>query len=159
MASWDEDELWDDRDETVHRTRPLLTDEDEPGSPTSPVPIEPELEGAIYLLSDVLSGIRAWNRDHHPCLCVRCDLRARVAFMSLGRDAESPWALVGTTVPVDPSPANGLTKRTAFTPAPWTMRLSVLRLIHVEEGSMGRLEADLFALIERISRGHPGGRR
>jgi hypothetical protein len=162
MPSWDDDEWWDDRDEPVRHARPPVEGQ-EPEPPAVPVPLEPELEGAIYLISDTLSGVRAVNRDRHPCLCVRCDLRARVALMSLGRDAASPWAGVGTTVPADPTPGNGLTKRTAFTPTPWPMRLPVLRLIHAEEGPMGRLEADLLALIraliERLSRGHPGVRR
>ncbi len=161
MPSWDDDELWDDRDEPVRRTRAPSEEEPEPAADL--VPLEPELEGSIYRITDKLPGIKARGRDQHPGLCVRCDVSARIACMSLGRDAQSPWAVAGATLPVEPSESNGLTKCTAFDLAPWTMRLPVLRLIHMEEGPIGRLEADLFTRIrthiDRITQGRPGGRR
>jgi len=161
MTSWDDDELWDDRDEPVRGARPPVDAEPEPLA--DPVPLERELESSIYRIADKLPGIEASGREHHPGLCVRCDVQARTAVMSLGRDARSYWAKAAPTLSVEPSPGNGLTKCTAFDLAPWTMRLPVLRLIHMEEGPIGRLEADLFTQIrgqiDRLLQTRSGGRQ
>jgi hypothetical protein len=142
MSSWDEDELWDDRDEPIRSAR--LPTDDEPAPPIHPVPLEPELEGSVYRISDKLWWFRVWNRDDHPGLCVRCECTGQIAVMCLGRDVASPWALAGTAVEVAPGARNGLTKPTAFALAPWPVSLRLLRLIHTEGGWLGRLEADVF---------------
>lgn len=161
MASWEEDEWWDDRDEPVRRTR--VPADDEFTELPAPVALEPELEGSVYRISDKLWWFSVWNRDDHPGLCVRCELRAQLAVMCLGRDAESPWSLAGSTVEVAPSKENGLTKRTAFAMAPWPVSLRLLRLIHAEGGWLGRIEADIFTRIrghiDWLERVYPEARR
>lgn len=145
MSSWDDEELWDDRDEPLRRARPAT--EEEELAEVLPVAIEVELEGSVYRVSDKLWWFRVWNRDDHPGLCVRCEIPSQIAVMCLGRDADSPWSLAGTTVEVGRSSQNGLTKRTAFALAPWPVSLRLLRLIHTEGGWLGRLETDIFGRI------------
>jgi hypothetical protein len=158
MTSWDEEEWWDDRDapvtEPTRKTRLLSDDSFEPTF--APLPLEPELEGSLYRISDKLWGFSAKDRINHPGLCVRCDIRARNAITCIGRDVDSYWSRQADTVEVDPTAENGLTKQTTFDLNPWNLKLRLLQLIHTEEGPLGRLEAAPFTRIrDRILRLNP----
>lgn len=143
------EEWWDGIDEPtfrpIRRSRPRKDDPEEDAADASaqPIPAEEGLEASVYRIPTVLWWFDAPNRRDRPGLCVRCDLTERIAVLCPGRDPGSRYSQ-GTVVLVDPTPENGLTKRTAFAMTPWTIDLRMLQLIHNDGQRMGRLAADVF---------------
>jgi ECF sigma factor len=152
MARWDEDDYWDDRDELQTRQRRPRSDEEqeEPSHPLPAVPVEQELEGSVYMVPDTLWEIFAPDRDDHPGVCVRCHLPARLAFLNKGTDPAFARPHLYLVVYIDPTPENGLGKRTAFALDPRRVRLHRLLTLHDSPRRLGRLErlgdADLKAI-------------
>ena len=91
MARWDDDDYWDDAEE-----------------PAPQVPVTGELEGAVYMIPDRIWGFHAVGREHHPGVCIRCDLPARLAFLYKGTDVGASRPDRFLNVIVEPSETNGL---------------------------------------------------
>lgn len=152
MARWTEDEWWDDRDEPpAHATRARGgdddEDDDEPTEPDVPVAIQTGAEGSVYRIPTALWWFTAPNRHDRPGVCVRCDLAAGVAIMSVGRDPDSFFSQTSPVVLVAPTPDNGLRKRTAFALTPWPISIRMLQLCHNDGHWLGRLDGGSYAQI------------
>ncbi len=154
MARWTEEEWWDDRDEPAvpHAPRVRNSTDDEPEEPIEPdlpVSIQVEAEGSVYRIPTALWWFTAPNRHDRPGVCVRCDLTAGVAIMSIGRDPDSYFSQINPVVLVAPTHENGLRKRTAFALTPWPITIRMLQLCHNDGQWLGRLDGGTYAEIRR----------
>jgi hypothetical protein len=144
MARWDDDDYWDDAQEraSVPARRHRRDDDEEP--PPSPAPLNPveeELEGSVYAISDPLWGFEVPDRDWHPGVCVRVDIKSSLTFCYKGTDASRARTDRFPMVVVEQSKQNGLEKQTAFSLEPHRIPLPILRKIHNQGGWKGSLES------------------
>jgi hypothetical protein len=125
-------ELPDDRD----RAAPEVVEVD-PGT---------DLPGSIYMVPDKFWGFEAVGRIDHPGACVFCDVSGGSATLVKGTDLVSARPARTEILVVDPSPANGLLKPTAFAIAPRLFRIRRVALLHINR-RLGALETDHLAYL------------
>jgi len=116
-------------------------------------------EGAIYFVKDAAWGFSAPGREDHPGLCVWFAEDERNAVFLKGVDAER--ASFGAVI-VEPTRANGLSKRTAFQLVPRALPRRLVELMHKSPRLVGRLDTNELATIRaKLARlfGRGGGGR
>ena len=105
----------------------------------SSVDLKNDLPRSIYDVPDRFWGFHAFSRDMHPGACLEANVHH--AKLVQGTDHASYAAARHTCVLVDPSPENGLSKKTAFILEPRRFRAKKIGLMHFDR-LRGRLSEE-----------------